>query len=75
MNVTHVKINLEFDIPQKIEGADLDAHVYSIIEQLMIQSVKAQLFYFKKATEPTFSVRAKNINFTFETDKRNVHII
>jgi hypothetical protein len=74
MNVHHVKYTVEFDIPIKISGSNLNPMVWTYLEDLLKHSVKTQLFYLSKEGEVTYSVRGKNITLSREIDDRDVEI-
>jgi hypothetical protein len=75
MNAHHVKFNIEFDIPIKIEGFELSPMAFELIEKLIFEAVNVQRFYFKKQGEPPYCVRAKNISLSYTKENVDVPII
>jgi len=67
MKAKHIKYTVEFDVPVKIEDANMNVNAYNMITALMEQSIKTQLFYFTKEGVPPHSVRAKNIKISHDT--------
>jgi hypothetical protein len=67
MNAHHIKYTVEFDIPIKIDGFDLNPQCFEIINQLIQYAIKTQRFYYSKPGNLTHSTKAKNIQITHET--------
>lgn len=67
MNSHRIKYTVEFDVPIKIDGFELNQQCFDNIDQLIQYAIKTQLFYFSKKGESPHSIRAKNIKITHET--------
>lgn len=74
MKAKHVKYTVEFDIPIKLEDSTMNPMAYTFITSLIEQAVKTQIFYFKKDGLPPYTMRAKNINITYDTSIQDYQI-
>lgn len=74
MKAIHVKYNVEFDIPIKIEDSNINPVAYGLITALMEQAVKTQIFYFKKDRVPPSTMRAKNIKISHDISIQDYQI-
>lgn len=74
MKAYHVKYTAEFDVPIKIEDATMNNNVYDMIKALIEQSIKTQIFYFKKESSHPYTIRAKNIQVSHETTIQDYQI-
>lgn len=66
MQAHKIKYTIEFDIPIKIEGSQLNPKNFVSIEAMFEQACKVNLFYFKKEGEDAYHMRAKNVKITKE---------
>lgn len=67
MNAHHVKYTIEFDIPIKIDGYDINPMVYKILDDLFSTAIKSQRIYFKKDGSPPYHTRSKNTVISHES--------
>lgn len=74
MKKYHIKYTVEFDVPIKIENSTLNHNVYDMIKNLIEQSIKTQIFYFKKESMSPYMMRAKNILISHETAIKDFQI-